>query len=65
MFRFNGRTYVQGCLGGGDAGLTETARMHATTFRSRQIIHTIPTSWILLALGRPYCCADMFAELTV
>ena len=43
MFRFNGRTYVQGCLGGGDAGLTETARMHATTFRSRQIIHTIPT----------------------
>ena len=43
MFRFNGRTYVKGCLGGGHAGLTETARMHATTFRTRQIIHTIPT----------------------
>ena len=43
MFRFNGRAYVQGCLGGGDAGLTETARMHATTVRSRQILHTIPT----------------------
>ena len=64
MFRFNGRTYVKGCLGGGNAGLTETARMHATTFRTRQIIHTIPT-WISLALGRTYCFADMFAELTV
>ena len=43
MVRFNGRLYVKGCLGGGDVGLTETARMHATTFRTRQIIHTNPT----------------------
>ena len=63
MFRFDGRTYVKGCLGGGNAGLTETARMHATTLRTRQIINTIPTSWISLALGRTDWFADMFAEL--
>ena len=65
MLRSNGRTYVKGRLGGGNAELTETARMHATTFRTRQIIHTNPTSWISLALGRTYCFADMFAELAV
>ena len=43
MVRFNGRLYVKGRPGGGNAGLTEAARMHATTFRTRQIIHTIPT----------------------
>jgi len=43
MLRSKGRTYVKGRLGGGNAELTETARMHATTFRTRQIIHTIPT----------------------
>ena len=42
MLRSNGRTYVKGRLGGGNAELTETARMHATTFRTRQIIHTNP-----------------------
>ena len=31
MVRFNGRLYVKGCLGGGSAGLTETARIHVTT----------------------------------
>ena len=63
MFRFNGRTYVQGCLGGGDAGLTETARMHATTFRSRQIIHTMST--MSLGLGRDYWFAGMIAQPAV